>query len=139
MRITFPAHKRFPQMPSVVREQVNTRKNAAKPSRKQVDGQREAVHLGTERHHESRECAKGAPIAARTRMSETEREDGRTRPRSPPQVAKGHKQVHLYSLPSSLRGLFVVLSISALSTMPTMPSMSTAHHEEHHQRAQEKQ
>jgi hypothetical protein len=47
-----------------------------------------------------------------------------------PPAARGHKQGHSYSLPSSPRGLFVLSS---------MPSVSTVHHEEHHQRAQEKQ
>src|SRR6266702_4125647 len=90
MRISLPTHKGFPEMTSVVREQVDTWKSTAKPSGQQVDGQRETIHHGKERHDESRECAKGAPIAACTWMSETERKDDE------------HGRVHHYQQPEAI-------------------------------------
>jgi len=64
VRITLPAHQCFPEVARIVRKQVDTRESAAQPPGQQVDGQGEPIHLGKERHYESRECAKGAPIAA---------------------------------------------------------------------------
>src|SRR6266849_5099988 len=97
MRITFPAHKRFPEVPRVVREQVDTRERTAKPPGKQVDGQGEAVHLGKECHDESRECAKGTPIAACARVREAEREDDehpRVDDHQQPEAIGGDARIH---------------------------------------------
>src|SRR5215216_6289167 len=75
MGITLPSKKHLPEMPVVVRERVDARIAAAKPSREQVDRQRKAVHFGEERHQKSRERPEGAPVTLRPRAREAEGED----------------------------------------------------------------
>src|SRR5437762_261194 len=71
MRIAVQAEQRPPQMPGIVRERIDARIRARQPARKQVDRQREAVHLREQRDDEGRKGAKGTPVAAGLRLSET--------------------------------------------------------------------
>ena len=56
-------------------QEVDAGEPCPQPAGQQVEGQRVAVHLGEQRHQESGEGAEGAPVAARPRLGEAEREE----------------------------------------------------------------
>jgi hypothetical protein len=52
-------------------EKIDVWKFAAKPSGKQIDRERETVHLGKQRHDEGRVRTEAAPVAQLLRFEET--------------------------------------------------------------------
>ena len=79
MRVDVPAKQGIPQMPRLVAEDICAREFALQPTRKQIDGEWEAIHLGKERHHKGRKRAQAAPIPRRLRFGEAECKDDENR------------------------------------------------------------
>src|SRR6266511_3248929 len=74
MRVRTPAKQLFEQMSGIMREPVHARVAALQPAGEEIDGQREAIHLGEQCDEEGAERAERAPVAFRPRLEEAEGE-----------------------------------------------------------------
>src|SRR6516162_1281011 len=91
-------------MPGLMRERIDPWISARDPARKQIDRQREPVHLGEQRNDEGREGAEGTPVAARLGLGKTEGEndeDGGVDDHQPPEAISRHRIVRHRLFPSS--------------------------------------
>src|SRR5215475_4214733 len=73
--VTLPAKQGPPEVSRIMRQEVQPWIKPAQPSCQQVDGQREAIHLGKQRYQKSRKGPKRAPVTRTVRVRKTERED----------------------------------------------------------------
>jgi len=97
--IGLPAEQHLGQMAGIVRKPVDVGEVLGQPAGQQIDRQREAVHLGKERHEECREQSEGAPIPPGRRLEEAgceENEEGRVDDDERPQPIAGFSVVHLF-------------------------------------------
>jgi hypothetical protein len=63
--IAAPAQNGSPEMPGVVREQIEPGVAPLEPSGEKIDGQRESIHLDEERDEECTERAERPPVSRR--------------------------------------------------------------------------
>src|SRR6266540_1136394 len=70
MRVGLPAEHHLEEMSGIVRKPIHVGIAALQPSREEIDGEREAVHLGEQRHQEGAERAERSPVAARPWLEE---------------------------------------------------------------------
>src|SRR5574338_1140052 len=66
--IPAPAEEHLQEVAGIVGEPVRPRKAAGEPAGEEIDGQREAVHLGEQRHQKGRKGPERAPVAWALRL-----------------------------------------------------------------------
>lgn len=72
VRIAVPAEHGPPQMPGVVRQQVEPWIAPPQPAGEQVEGERKAVHFRKQRHQKGGKGPKRAPVAPAVWMGKAE-------------------------------------------------------------------
>lgn len=97
VRAAAPSEDHFPEMPGIVRVEIEAGIPAEEPSGEEVDREREAIHLREERDDECGERPECPPIARRCGRREAEREDeedGDVGDRDPPEAVGGNGVTH---------------------------------------------